>query len=468
MIQLFFILFCLAKADSYVDVNCNSAYCSDCGDDSSNPCYSCIDGYIINGGKCVWRETIHCTTSYDGVCNSCESGYVLNSNYECIECSNLENCVQLDGETCSTGCELCAGAVYLNTETKKMYYNNDKECTHCIDLYYLDGKKKCQKGSIDNCIIYSEETVCSMCAALLTFDKTSKKCVKCAIDNCKQCSYSDSSICSFCESGYYSSNNKCSKLTTVEHCSTYSVSEDKCSTCEDGYRVIASDNTCEQCAVDNCMSCLTNPGYCSTCATGYQRNGTDYTCVELPAHCVSFISDPTNCEECEDGYFNNEGVCEKCSVDGCNDCSDNKEKCRLCQDGYYITEESICGKCADECVESVLHNQLTCTYSSYTCYVNPITNDWCKRYNSNGSKCIECDSDFGTTLDDGKCYEYTKITGYDDVAYGCIEYKIDKVNEMLTDVELYKPEDGVCENPYLNNGFGIMVVGICLAAILLL
>ncbi|KAL7717939.1 hypothetical protein QTN25_004639 [Entamoeba marina] len=113
--------------------------------------------------------------------------------------------------------------------------------------------------------------------------------------------------------------------------------------------------------------------------------------------------------------------------------------------------------------------------TDYTCVKLPAH---CVSFISDPTNCEECEdgylnnegceSGYSTTLDDGKCYEYTKITGYDEVDYGCIEFKIDGVNEMVTDVELYEPEDGVCENPYLSNGVGIMVVGICLTAILLL
>ncbi|KAL7714715.1 hypothetical protein QTN25_007803 [Entamoeba marina] len=131
-----------------------------------------------------------------------------------------------------------------------------------------------------------------------------------------------------------------------------------------------------------------------------------------------------------------------------------------------MNKDFTCGKCADWCNRSPDDPDLTCTHSADNCYSSDET---CDIFDSDGKTCLKCDDDdYYYSLDDGKCYHYISLIGYDGKAYGC--YSFDVVEDFDINFKSYEPVDGVCENPFTNEdkGTGIVIVSILLVALLLL
>ena len=80
MIALF-LLTTLAFAQS--NVNCKSAYCSQC---DATQCTNCITDFILQNGECVYcRDAVeHCKYALNGKCSECFYGYYA-INGECKE-----------------------------------------------------------------------------------------------------------------------------------------------------------------------------------------------------------------------------------------------------------------------------------------------------------------------------------------------------------------------------------------------
>ncbi|KAL7712191.1 Uncharacterized protein QTN25_010169 [Entamoeba marina] len=592
MIQLLFVLLCLTKAQTYSDTSCNSAYCSACSDAST--CTECIDGYVLKDNDCVWREDLHCARVYDSKCSSCEDEYSLTSENECISCSDLNGCKQLSGTTCTSGCDYCEEPKYYNTTTKKCQnddnfcsrYDSEGVCEYCIPFYYLDENNICQKGTIDKCINYDNETDCYICEDNLIGD--TGECLSYSIDNCKyidyddhtqceKCNYDyqttndgtvcficdvencidcfdnesnkceecydddyilsdDNTTCTYqysskktkinkqfknngaskrndaskknkqfkkdnapkkirksrqskmkkqtkrndrssskqyisCDDGYYlKDNTTCTAVTPVENCDTYEMYEDKCSECTSGYKVV--DGKCSKCTVENCGNCDSDVNTCDDCLYGYYYNLTTNECIERTNfdHCNHYYTNEDVCLGCESGYVLIDNACVSCSDQYCDVCDENL-KCKLCQNGYFMNENFTCSQCADWCKESPDDSDYICTHSANNCY----DHYGCLKRSSDGQTCLKCDDDY-YTLDNGECHHYLSATGYDGKAYGCFSFEVDtyyneyyeEYDERYLNFESYEPVDGVCENPYLSKGTGIVVVSILLVTLLLL
>ncbi|KAL7712192.1 hypothetical protein QTN25_010170 [Entamoeba marina] len=293
-------------------------------------------------------------------------------------------------------------------------------------------------------------------------------CFKCNADNCGACVDKKSDECSDCNQGYYLNDTKCVHVTSVDNCATYSTTDDECTSCNDNYWL--NDTKCELVTtVDNCAVYSTYSDECYSCASGYGL--VDEECSKCTVdNCISCYGDETTCTECNSGYTLHDNKCIECADSNCGTC-DSDGKCQLCQEGYFMNKDFTCSKCADWCDQSSNNYDQKCIHSSDNC----ISSDYeCELFDSDGKTCLECDEDF--TLDNGKCYHYFSATGYDGKAYGCYSFDVeayydtvnDYTNHRYLNFESYEPVDGVCENPYLSKGTGIVVVCVLLVTLLLL
>jgi hypothetical protein len=98
--------------------------------DSTGICTSCFANYLLTAGACVGDTSCSASSS----CTGCPEGFYLSAG-KCIQCVLAANCKSCDPNTpancigcvdgyylsagvctvCTTGCKVCASAIYCNT-----------------------------------------------------------------------------------------------------------------------------------------------------------------------------------------------------------------------------------------------------------------------------------------------------------------------------------------------------------------
>ena len=169
------------------------------------------------------------------------------------------------------------------------------------------------------------------------------------------CTLGASNQCLSCEENYSPSNDR-TKCINVPHCS-YFDSQEKCSQCNFYYNFDSNGNcvkdycityhnkTCIQCyqgfylknqkceriSIPYCLSLSGET--CSNCAPGTELVGNECKIKSVIEGCNIYNSDRTACLDCEDNYNLENG---KCTFT--NQCNGYPvlERCRACEDGYYV------------------------------------------------------------------------------------------------------------------------------------
>ncbi|KAL7718273.1 hypothetical protein QTN25_004567 [Entamoeba marina] len=494
---------------------------------SENECSSCLNDLLLNSDKTACGECSveHCSTCYSNdfnKCSECETGYRTNTDEdECQLCtvSDCGICVQDTPTECST----CNSGYYTNTDKTECNVcvencatcGSETTCTACNEGYYpsTDGTEcidcpdncvECHKDDSDNIICdtckYTSTDGYSYWRGDYTLNEDSTACIS-NIANCATYNAIKNNTCYECDSKYVEEDNVCNPCK-VDRCTSCTASDsDLCYGCEDNYHVFTTTESVSSCVADitNCIDYDTTDGTtCTTCTTNYYPNddGTAcVTCITDSNHCTTCSADDT-CTYCETGYIINSGNCDACSshclvcsaADTCTTCEDgyvinddneceacpsncvqcdksDTAKCEVCADGYFITEEYTCSACSSKCQTDILTttsttDDYTCNDAEYTCYVNQ--ENHCARLSSDGSKCIQCESPY--TLDEGKCYAYTVVSGYDGKDYVCLQYQdnTDEHEDESKLTEVYEPEDGECENKLVSEdgAFSVAIIAI--------
>ena len=206
-------------------------------DSEDKLCSKCVDGYVLsNGGsKCI--PFPHCDYLEDDTekCGRCEDGYAL--SYDQKECKSFEGCEQLaEGDNKCSRCQLY---YHNNTEGKCertlcLYYDDNDVCAICIDGYYLNQNKVCEKINITYCLKVSDN---------------------------------DPNECIQCIEGLPSPVNKKCVVpeTLVKGCKEYN-NNGKCTTCVSDYKFIPENNNCE---FEGCTKGEKKNEYCLICKVGF-------------------------------------------------------------------------------------------------------------------------------------------------------------------------------------------------------
>jgi len=351
-------------------------------------CLRCSDGFYLSSynDKCTLIE--NCMKVDENFqCVECDPYLLLNvSNSQCTQVkvwdfNLLLNCKRTD----ETGlrCVECKKNYFLNVKNNlcvlNIYMDKFKNCAKsdptgefcevCEDPYYLGSQDNLCTSTI--ACAYSENGICKRCqhSFCLTgknvcipndkYENESSIYYKCQQTN------SINTECIFCEDGYDLVNGKC---FDTPNCKNRPLG--KCVKCKKNYclnRMIGCTKTnvdhCERCDDDNLEKC-------TACEEGYRLDETQNSCVKCKEGCAT-CSDDNNCGACENGYFAKkletkfgtyDAECGKC-VDGCKEC-DDETNCFKCKEGYYITrgndidENLVCSKCSEGCVDCI--NNLEC------------------------------------------------------------------------------------------------------------
>ena len=112
--------------------------------------------------------------------------------------------------------------------------------------------------------------------------------------------------------------------------------------CEDGNYC---DTTCKACT-ENCLKC-NSATVCTLCDAGFTAVKGICTKCSI-AGCIDCSKGAAKCDACDAGYFYSADACTKCSIAGCTDCSKGAAKCDTCDAGYFHGADA-CTECEDTC-----------------------------------------------------------------------------------------------------------------------
>ena len=255
-------------------------------------------GYYHNENNVYYKCIFNCDVCSDSnSCNTCKEGIEYNYN-QCINI-NIPNCAQSDAQGI---CEKCNDNFAFN-DTDKSFCINKEEF---INNYYTK----------DNGISY---TICTK-----------------DISNCAQCEYDDDSNnnpkCTLCEDDYALSvdENKCILKEEIDANKEY-------------YYIDELNSKCKKCsnAINNCLQC-TNGTVCDKCMIKYYlKNYNSSSCLRMSeiGNIKEYFldEDKTNYLSCE--LYNINNNCKECS---------NKNICKKCDDGYYVSD-GTCKKSSNDC-----------------------------------------------------------------------------------------------------------------------
>ena len=301
-------------------------------------------------------------------CTSCDTsnGLVLNSLNLCV-CTSpylLNPTTPLKCSLCSSLYSNCLACSYSPAYSSSI--PSSVVCSSPAPGYFLSGSGTAACGT--NCNTCTSNTVCTGCTdssmdlslscscPALTYltNAAPLQCLSCStiFPGCVTCSYTTSTTCTACLSGYYLTSAvpiaSCLKCSST--CATCT-NNNGCASCEAGIMTLTGSScycdagfldpitqTCVACniAIVKCISCLpTLPAKCQTCDTGYYLSPADTTkCLACPLNCQScdnlgvcvfcnppgFLLNPTN------------GICE--CVSNCLTCNISIPHCVDCTPGY--------------------------------------------------------------------------------------------------------------------------------------
>ena len=310
--------------------------------------------------------------------------------------------------TCAAGCLKC---------------NASDECifSDATNFYRLDGATA-EQVSVPNCISVNMRGECLSCKEDYYLDTSTNKCVlvpeNSLIDDCIL--YSSANSCFSCESGFFLTQNICASIeNTIANCDVYADAT-TCRKCRAGYLLYFDSLSCVPApSTPNCS----NYSFvkCKECNSGYVLSSNDYlntflrvsTTMErnnLALYVQDIVNGPTLAPEIP---------CEIASTNNCSEFDQNKNKCLVCNEGYFITEDNFCIQFPNEPINGCLHYSSTTTcaecisgfyFKSGICTEigTDESIDHCQEYNgkSNAVTCIKCADEY--YLDNNNCKERVK------------------------------------------------------------
>ena len=413
----------------------------------SKECFICDPGYILdfNTNKCAEvsndNKIDNCHSYSTTSCIQCKPDYYI-SGTTCTEvgATKIDHCVIYSS---ATQCQMCEDGSYLLDnkchvfkEIPNCHLHRKIECDKCDPKFVKDGStttsfdfnllnshsfdftpyvknnlhfeyltedfktKPCGKGSIDNCLEYSEPTKCSKCEDGFYLNPTSQ-CVhqqKKPILGCKV--YKNEDTCMECDTQYFldTANNVCESVSTVEFCVQYHRSKNECIQCQTTHRLGSQDSKvvcelisnrvarishCGSYEEDNTNGSTYNYNVCKKCNSEFVMSLDKSKCLPEIKHCKNHLvssGEMTHhlCYGCEQGFSPspNRSQCIPDSLSGCIEVRGNdSSKCVKCEPTKYRTADYKC--------------------------VNLSNPENCYQAASTKDECAECEPLFWLT--DGKC-----------------------------------------------------------------
>lgn len=423
-----------ARADPTLSNTCDPCTpgCSSCFGAGLSSCTTCdivaAVQYYLSGATCSSTcSTGQYALAINSTCQPCDV-----SCYTCtISATNCGNCnvgyaKQADGSCLA----VCAAGLYNNGVS---CVSCDVACATCYGPY----KTTCYTCKNNGTVNFYKSTTANTCglscpagqyADLPTF-------------SCLKCHYR----CAAC----VGSATNCSSCTTVAGINHYLLNLACLDVCPVvGYYSVATNNTCQPCAI-GCKSCTSGLiSSCTACQTvaglAYYLGATDNTCytVCLDGQFKDNVNNPNQCLKCD-------ATCTKCSgtATNCTFCSllgttavylSSGACLSICPDGFYAstsatpTTSNLCLPCASGCAKctgGALTNCQVCstvdindyyldvagTTCGLTCpggqYASTPASHLCLACNTNcvqcsgtATNCTFCSKTTGMFLYQAKCY----------------------------------------------------------------
>ncbi|KAL4507650.1 hypothetical protein ABPG73_012338 [Tetrahymena malaccensis] len=385
----------ISQGYSIIQQTCLKCFdgCSQCKGPLQQDCLACEDSYYLQKDSNLCQKILNCDIIVGNTCKQCKKGYYLNSNQQCVSCSqgclnckSGQSCLECDNvnnyylQQSSGICQFCStsqGYIFINDTCQQCFLGCSscfgtlqQNCITCNDSYYLDNSSK-------------------ICQKILNCDQIQKN------------------SCLKCKDGYYiNSNNTCSPCPTG--CLTCQ-SQQSCQTCDQANNYYFSQSS------QICNPCNTSQGY-------YVSEQICLKCFDGCSQCKGPLQQ--DCLVCEDSYYlqKDSNSCQK--ILNCDIIHNNS--CLKCQDGYYINSKKLCSLCPTGCL--ICESELICkscdVLNKYTFLDNSkstcilckqpgqfILQDQCTKCNQ---VCAECNgsSDQCTSCRVGFNFDQKKMTCY--------------------------------------------------------
>lgn len=388
----------------------------------SEPCASYDLIYCVDHGVC--DECIGSRPYYK--LTGCQEGYVLNTKKTgCLVDTEIRTEYPL--EECDKN-GTCASAKSGEDTVYKLL--------DCNDGYKLSSDKM---SCVKICLGYTQEA-CPKSAQYLS--------ETCSEDN---------------------SYHICTNRTNVVGCNDFSLNEDRCTSCRDGYKLIngeckpkcqgytqvscdnqtqyikekcTDDETYHKCASRNhsegCDILATDSDTCLLCKEGFKLNNSNiceklcdgYTRIscDRSQYISDYCADDASYHKCED---------RKKSTTGCMDVSLTEDACQTCYDGYKLVD-GVCNEiCAGytnlPCNNTLEYIKETCSENNlYHKCQNRLNIEGCSNFDTHADKCTSCDKGYELSTD-GKCTQ-VECLGYKSAA---CDKPTEYISETCTDNPLF-------------------------------
>ena len=476
---------------------------------STQTCAACEPHFVIEAAKCkaVATQLVNCETyGTETTCGGCKSGFFVSSDLKsCETAPSVSNCNQLSRFECQT----CESGFILN---RNLYFNTSfktsstlEKMSTLLSISFQNNNLKllnnsisvCQTTTATNCLEFETFNTCKLCKDefFLKEDKTCEAYPKSIIDNCQI--YTSDTVCQTCNQGFYRvSSTECKLVTSVENCSEYSQDSNTtaCKKCNAEYYV-ASTTSCAARVISagsliaNCKTKYHNADKCEFCNTSFQLSSGEDECAPMLPDCLKHNDFPKGttptCSTCINGYYLSNNVCTTGSDSNCV-VYNNDGTCKTCKNKWFhnntCTEHVDIGNC-DVYHNTLKNSCLTCGNNTYNFEVEKQCRDLavisnCKTYNHDktsssvtAASCLVCEDEYYLTSSSkcdritvGNCKTGTSVS----VCTNCVEgfvlfdtagtldcrkphdYMIDQCAEVENTGDVKTLKDVTCKNCKIN------------------
>jgi hypothetical protein len=385
---------------------------------SDKSCSSCEKGYVMDNAVCKdlgEAKVDNCLHYEEMVCKMCDSEFKLNSEGKCVEFdANISGCgVYTDAEC--TQCEEDHQVDYLNLIKVKQnvldagFKGKLMELNYMKPVFNPDVNKFCLSKKHSNCLKSKDSFECEECLVGY-YPENSKTCLPNPLDAIFECKiYENLETCLECNHQHFLESGKCSKSTTVDYCTDYHKTEDKCVSCENlenSYYLNGSECIMRVDSLNKCLTYSPNADTCLTCDNAKMYLNTVNICTERKevTNCENYSTTKDLCSDCKDGFRKTDDSL-KC-LTPISDCktyqvsSETTENfvCDACEDTHYTTDNATCVlKSISKCQKYKTGNDLECEVCLDNHYPTP-TKDACEpqsvsdcvEYTPNTNDCVKC------------------------------------------------------------------------------
>lgn len=391
--------------------------CTTCDGQDDASCTSCNSTSFLavqgnDRGYCISCSTEVPVHGYAGIrgCSRCMLPSSTDTAPVCLDCSEYDYMVSINGRSCVASCGIGASSNYYT-----------RQCT-CIAGYGLDQGNRaqgCILCKVSSCALCTDNAdICNACEIPFGLSLDGRNCLEvggCPANCvCENNGTDSGATCVLCEKRYflqparriclhscpigYAANpitNTCD-LCPANCYSCERAIEDQCTSCVDGYFIYRTDSNvltmgrcvpeCAEAAVGPCVEChaiLGSARYCSRCSQGFFP--LDGRCVSTSGQQISACAqtDKGLCLKCALGYFLHQGGCySSLYAPGKLVCAAAERidpaaygTCRACTCGYHRTSDGGCIKCTMTGCFACPSSPDICTFCSNGYYSTQVSVD---------------------------------------------------------------------------------------------